>query len=218
MNTFLAASLFDSPWVILVVVLAAALSQWLMRRRLRDDAARRSVGDDAARESDASRPSQREMDLQEALRELLGGEPPPRAPRPPPIPSVVRDEQVSEGWLDEESLPPDSVRRDAPPATYEAAPSPAIPTVVPPPPRAAVARADTPRREAGPRQGRAARPFKQPGQTVGHPATVSHVQRRRRSRVGARAVALVRDARTVRTAFVASLVFGPPKAFESGRL
>ena len=48
-----------------------------------------------------------------------------------------------------------------------------------------------------------------------HPATVVNTRRGRRSRTGARAVALVRDARTVRQAFVASLVFGPPKAFES---
>ncbi|MBI4325571.1 MAG: hypothetical protein HY674_09940, partial [Chloroflexi bacterium] len=46
------------------------------------------------------------------------------------------------------------------------------------------------------------------------PATVVNTGRRRRSREGARAIALVRDARTVRQAFVASLVFGPPKAFE----
>ncbi len=38
MNTFLAASLFDNPWVLVVVVLVGGLSQWLMNRRLGNQA------------------------------------------------------------------------------------------------------------------------------------------------------------------------------------
>ena len=33
MNTLFAASLFDNPWVLVVIVLVGALSQWLMKRR-----------------------------------------------------------------------------------------------------------------------------------------------------------------------------------------
>lgn len=59
----------------------------------------------------------------------------------------------------------------------------------------------------------AAQRFAQLNEQGSHPATVVNTRRSRRSRENARAVALVRDARTVRRAFVASLRFSPPKAF-----
>ena len=33
MNTMLAASLFDSPWAVLVIILISVISNWLMKRR-----------------------------------------------------------------------------------------------------------------------------------------------------------------------------------------
>ena len=96
MNTLFAASLFDNPWVIVVIVLVGALSQWLMKRRQRNQADNQPDGDESLPSTDQPQArSQRQLDLQDALRELMGGEPAPRAPQPPPIPPVMRDAQPS---------------------------------------------------------------------------------------------------------------------------
>lgn len=215
MNTFVAASLFDSPWVILVIVLGGALSQWLMKRRQRNQADKRQDGDEPVPTVGAHEPSQRQLDLQEALRQLLGGEPPPRAPQPPPIPPVMRDAQPAEGWSDEEQFQPEPAWMDEAQETYEAARPPAIQTAAPSRPHPALARASATAIKTSEQNEEAVRRFEQLNEQGRHPATVVNAGRGRRSRAGARAVALVRDARTVRQAFVASLVFGPPKAFEN---
>ncbi len=64
-----------------------------------------------------------QLDLQEALRQLLRGEPPPRAPQPPPIPLVMREAQPAEVWPDEEQFQPEQAWMDEPQETYEAATS-----------------------------------------------------------------------------------------------
>lgn len=218
MNTLVAASLFDNSWVLLVIVLAGALSSWLMKRRQRNQADNRPDGDELSPSPRAQERSQRQLDLQEALRQLLGGEPPPQAPRPPPIPPVMRDAQPSEVWSDEEQFQPEQTWRDEPQEAYETARPPAIQTASPSRPHPALARANATRIEASERHEKAARrseQFNEQADQVKHSATVVGIGRGRRSREGARAVALVRDARTVRQAFIASLVFGPPKAFES---
>jgi hypothetical protein len=219
MNTLIAASLFDSPWVLLVIVLVGALSQWLMKRRQRNQAENQPEGDESL--PSLGKPqerSPRELDLQEVLRELLGGEPPPRAPQPPPVPPVMQDAQRSEGWLDEEQFQRKQSWRDEPQETLEATRPPAIQTDLPPQRHASLARAEATRLEAERRQRDAARRFEQLNEQARHPATVVNTARGLRSRTRARAVALVRDTRTVRQAFIASLVFGPPKAFETSHL
>ena len=219
MNTLFAASLFDSPWVILVIVLGGALSQWLMKRRQRNEAENRPDGDESLPSPGKPQErSPRELDLQEALRALLGGEPPPRAPQPPPIPPVMRDAQAAEDWSDEEQFQPEQTWRDEAQEAYEAARPPAIQTAPPSRAHLALARANATRIEASERQEKAARRFEQLNEQGRHPAIVVNTGRGRRSREGTRAVALVRDARTVRQAFVASLVFDSPKAFETPRL
>ena len=216
MNTLFAASLFDNPWVILVIVLGGALSQWLMKRRQRNEAENRPDGDESLPSPGKPQErSPRELDLQEALRALLGGEPPPRAPQPPPIPSVMRDAQAAEDWSDEEQFQPEQAWMDEPQETYEAARPPAIQTAPPSRPHIALARASAMAIKTSEQNEEAVRRFEQLNEQGRHPATVVNTRRGRRSRTGARAVALVRDARTVRQAFVASLVFGPPKAFEN---
>lgn len=215
MNTLFAASLFDSPWVLLVIVLGGALSQWLMKRRQGNQTDKRADGGEPLPVPKAQEHSQRPLDLQEALRQLLGGEPPPRAPQPPPIPPVMRDAQPAEVWSDEEQFQPEPAWMDEPQETYEAAHPPAIQTAAPSRPHPALARADAARLEAGERHEKAVRRFEQLNEQGRHPATVVNTGRGRRSSTGARAVALVRDPRTVRQAFVASLIFDPPKAFES---
>ena len=215
MNTLIAASLFDSPWVLVVIVLGGALSQWLMKRRQRNQADKRPDGDEPVPTAGAHEPSQRQLDLQEALRQLLGGGPPPRAPQPPPIPPVMRDAQPAEVWSDEEQFQPEQAWMDEAQETYEAARPPAIQTAPPSRPHPALARANATRIEVSEHNEEAVRRFAQLSEQGRHPATVVNTGRGRRSRTGARAVALVRDAQTVRQAFVASLVFGPPKAFET---
>jgi hypothetical protein len=216
MNTLFAASLFDNPWVLVVIVLVGALSQWLMKRRQRNQADNRADGDELlASPSTPQERSPRELDLQEALRQLLGGEPPPRAPQPPPIPPVMRDAESAESWPDEEQFQPEQAWRDEAQETYEAARPPAIQTAPPSRLHPALARASATAIKASEQNEEAARRFEQLNEQGRHPATVVDTGRGRRSREGTRAIGLLRDHRTVRHAFVASLVFGPPKAFES---
>jgi hypothetical protein len=215
MNTFFAASLLDSPWGILVIVVVGALSNWLMKRRQRSQADERQDSDEPVPTAAAHEPARRQLDLQEILRPLLGGEPPPRVPGPPPSPPVLRDAQQPEGWPDEEQCQPEQGGLDEPQETYEAArPS----TIQPAPPswaHSALTRANAPRIEASETHERAACRFEQLNEQGKYSPTVTNPGRGRRSRENTGALGLFRGHRKVRQAFVASLVFGPPKAFES---
>lgn len=215
MNTFVAASLFDSPWAILVIVLVGALSQWLMKRRQRSQADNRPDGDEPLPSVRDQEQSQRQFDLQEALRQLLGGEPPARAPQPRPIPPIQRDAQPAGAWSDEEQSQREQTWGDEPQESYEAARPAAIPTVPPGRSHSALTQANVARMEASERHEKAARRFEQLHEQGRHPATAVDIGRGRRSRAGARTVALLRDSRTVREAFIASLVFAPPKGWET---
>lgn len=214
MNSFAAANLLENPLVLVLILLLGALFQWLMKRRQRNQADKQPDGEELAPSPRAQDRSQRQFDLQEALRELMGGEPAPRPPPPPFVPRVSRDAQPSQVWSNDEQIQREQTWRDEPQETYEAARPPTIQTAPPPRPHPALTRAEATRLEAGERREQAARRFEQLSEQGRHPATVLSAARGRRSRTGARAVALVRDSRTVRQAFVASLVFGPPKAFE----
>ena len=214
MNTLFAASLFDSPWVILVIVLAGALSQWLMKRRQANQAENQPDGGESPPTSETQEQSQRQLDLQEALRALLGGEPPPRAPQPPPIPPVMRDAQPAEGWADEEQLQREHTWMDEPQEIPEAVRLPPIQTAPPSRPHPALAQASATAIKTSQQNEEAVRRFEQLNEQGRHPATVVNTGRGRRSREGTQAIGRLRDHRTVRQAFVASLVFGPPKAFE----
>jgi len=215
MNTLIAASLVDNPWVLVVVVLVGALSQWLMKRRQENQAENQPSGDDRVPPSKTPERLQRPLDLHEVLRQLLGGEAPPRAPQPPPIPPVMRDAQPAEVWPDEEQFQPEEAWMEEAQETHEAARPPAIQTAPPSRPHPALAGANANRiRNREPNE-EAVRRFEQLNEQGRHPATAVGIVRKRRSREGTRAIGLLRDPRTVRQAFVASLVFGPPKAFES---
>jgi hypothetical protein len=212
MNTFVAASLFDSPWVILVIVLVSALSQWLMKRRQRNQADERQDSDEPGPTAGGHEPSQRQFDLQEALRQLLGGEPPVRAPQPWPTPPVRRDAQPAEV---EEQFEREETWIHEPQEGHEAARPPAIPTTPPAGAYPALAQANLARTEVSERHKEGARRFVHLDEQGRHPATVVETGRGSRSRAGARTVALLRDSRTVRQAFIASLVFAPSKGWET---
>jgi hypothetical protein len=215
MNTVVAASFFDSPWVLPIIVLLGALTNWLMKRRQGNQAENQPSGDDPVPPSKTPERLQRPLDLQEVLRQLLGGEAPPRAPQPPPIPPVMRDAQPAEVWPDEEQFQPEQAWMDEAQETHEAARPPAIQTAPPSRPHPALAGANANRIKNSEPNEEAVRRFEQLNEQGRHPATVVNTGRGRRSRTGVRAVALLRDSRTVRQAFIASLVFGPPKAFET---
>ena len=214
MNSFAAANLFDNPLVLTAIVVVWVLVSWLMKRRQRSDAANRPDGDELLPPPDQTPGrSQRQLDLQDALRQLLGGEPPPQAPLPPPMPRAVRDGEPSQSWSDEEQ---EGAWTGETQEAYEEA-RPAAREFAEPSRQHAIALAQTNanRIEAEERDEKADRRFAQLIEQGEHPATVVSTERGRHSHTGARAVSLWGDPRTVRRAFVASLIFAPPKAFEN---
>ena len=78
----------------------------------------------------------------------------------------------------------------------------------------AVATVSVMAREASREEAQAAQRFEQLNERGRHPATVVSHTRQRPVRSGARGTSRWRDVRSVRRAFVASLVFAPPKSFE----
>jgi len=215
MNFFAQGNLFDNPLVLLVIVVLGALSSWLMKRRQRSEAANRRDGDELSPAAGAQGRSEHEPDMQEVLRRLLGGEPPPRAPLPPSIPPLMRDAHPSEDWSDEEQFEPQRTWTNEPQEADQMARQLAQQTAEQSRQRTALAQASATRLEARERHEKSARRFAQLIEQGEHPATVVSTERGRRSRTGARGVSLWRDPRTVRRAFVASLVFAPPKALEN---
>jgi len=215
MNFFAQGNLFDNPWVLLVIVAIGAISSWLTKRRQRNEAANQRDGDELQPSPRTRERSEDEPDMQEVLRRLLGGEPPPRAPLPPPIPPVMRDAQPSEDWSDEEQFEPQRTWINEAQEADQMARQLAQQTADPSRQRTAAAQASATRLEARERHEKSARRFAQLIEQGEHPATVVSAERGRRSRTGARGVSFWRDPRTVRRAFVASLVFATPKAFEA---
>ena len=213
MNSFAAINLFENPLVLMAIVVVWVLVSWLMKRRQNSDAANRPDGDELLPSRDQTQGrSERAPDLQEVLRQLLGGEPPPQAPLPPPMPRAVRDGESSQSLSDEEQ---EGAWTGETQEAYEEARPPAHETAEPSRQQTALAQASANRIEAGERQEKDDRRFAQLIEQGEHPATVVSTAHGRHSRTGGRAASLWRDPRTVRRAFVASLIFAPPKAFEN---
>jgi hypothetical protein len=199
MNSIVAASLFDSPWVIAAFVIAGAAINWLSQRRQQKQERQKQEQEQRGGTPSAAPPKPAgEFDMEETLRRLLGEESlPPAAPSvprpvPPPIPRPVAPppRRFEEG--DDETyvqLPP------------VMAPKPAW--VVPTPRAVAAAR----QVDAAAREASAAPPA--PVAPVINLGLVLRSRARKRTswNWGSQAGA--------RQAFVASLVFGPPKGLES---
>lgn len=192
MNSLFAAGLFDSPWLLAVLIIVGALASWLSKRR-------QEKGADARREGDEPSPGSGEppgeLSLEEALRRLMGEEP----PVPPPIPRGGRGGlPPAPDWQEEEPFQP--ARRTVPPL---------------PPPLIPVAQAGISPAVAGEQQEESVRRLEQLNAQGRHPATVVGHGRGYRSGVRSRrAASRWRDPRSARRAFVASLVFGTPKGLE----
>lgn len=203
----IAANLFDSPWVILILVLVGALFNWLMKRR-------RPAGADASPDRLESLPSpgeqghsSRQLDWQDALRQLLGGE-------PPPLSRASRNEPPSVGGRDEEPLYPDRRWRDEPPETLEGLRQSENHTVERSRQYIASASVGAAPAETNERQEKAIRhiaPFHPPPRS---PARTVSTTSGRHSSVSGQAVHPWREPRIVRRAFIASLVFAPPKGLK----
>jgi hypothetical protein len=187
MNVFFAAGLFDNPWVVALIVIGGALANWLAKRRQEKQAERPVEGDEP---SPSSGKPPGEFNLEETLRRLMGEEP----PAPPPIPRAAPGEVPPvRDWQEEEPFQPLSQT---------------VPTLRPP--LIAVAHASA----ASEQQAEAARRFEQLNEQGRHPATVVGHPHGDRSRAARRTASRWRDPRSVRQAFVASMVFAPPKSLE----
>lgn len=194
-NALFAVGLFDNPWVVAVIVIVGALANWLSKRRQEKQAGQPPEGDEP---SPSSGKPPGEFSLEETLRRLMGEEPPAPRPAPPPIPGAAQGElPPAPDWEEEEPLQPVS------------------PTVPPMrPPLIAVSQASVTTTAVSEQQEQAARRFEQLNEQGRHPATVVGHGRGHRSRAARRAASLWRDPRSARQAFVASMVFAPPKSLE----
>lgn len=197
MNVFATGNLFGQPLVLLAIFLLGALSSWLKKRCHRTEAANRPDDDELSPSPKPHARPEHEPDMQDILRRLLGGEPPPRKPLAPSIPPAMRGTQAAENWSDEEpieSLEAEKATRLRAQQIADAFRQ-----------RTASAEARK-RREKPARRASLHEPATQP-------VTAMSTERSRRSRAGRRA-ALWRSSQTVREAFVASLVFAPPKTIK----
>jgi hypothetical protein len=198
MNELIAAGLFDGPWLVVLLIVASALVNWLSNRRQSKQSEARP--DDTQLPPTTGKP-RGEMKLEEMMRRLMGEEEPAS---PPPLPHDSRS--VPEIWEPEEgesSQPPWLEERPVVRPVQPAAP-PVIPTTG----RIAseLARARVLKAEAR-RAYENARRFKQ--HQRGQPAGRVVPLRSSTTRGD-----YWRSRRTARKAFVDSLVFGPPKGLE----
>lgn len=187
MNQILAAGLFDQPWIVAVVIILGAVINWLSQRRQEKQQQREERQSQETAPVPPPKP-QGEFEMEEALRRLLGEDPPRPNPAPPPIPRTV-------------------VAPPAPPARPGRVTTPII---LPPP--VAVALVDDELRKVSDVEGQAALRFAQTDEQVQHHLVRSGPGARVR---GSKWSGLWRDRASVRRAFVGSLVFGPPKGLES---
>jgi type IV secretory pathway VirB10-like protein len=194
MNALFAAGLIDNQWLFAIIVIVGAVANWLSKRRQEKQAEQHPP--ESEETSPPSGKPAGEFNLEEALRRLMGEE--PSLPVPRPIPHAPPSELPSApDWEEEESY--QTARQTTPPLR---------------PPRIAVAQAIIATTAASEQQEQAARRFEQLNEQARHPATVvSHV-RAYRLHAGKRAASPWRNPRSARQAFVASLVFAPPKSLE----
>ena len=174
MIPFFAAGLFDSPWVVLAILIGSALANWLAKRRQEKQAEQRPEGEE-----------------------------PPPPPVPPVIPQAARGElPPAQTWSEKKPLPPQSGRQ---PAKHSSR------VLLPP---VALAPVSFMPQKAGETEEQTARRFEQLNEQARHPATVVIHKHQPASRFRPRSAARWRDTRSVRQAFIASLVFAPPKSLE----
>lgn len=196
MHPIFAVSIFDSPWIIVAIVLVSIISNWLSKRREAKEAEKKTHGNQPPPVS-SGQPAQ-DFDLEETLRRLMGEEPPPKAPAPPPLPPANRRE-----------VPPEPVWDEGEPArpSWQTPPPIRLPPLPAAPPRFTAP-------VVGEQQREAARRFEQLNEQGRHPATVVGHGHKSSSASASRLASKWRHPRKARQAFVASIVFAPPKGLE----
>jgi len=195
MTTIFAIGLFDNPWVVAVIILGGAVVNWLSQRRQAKQPGQEQRPEDAAAPT-ANKPAG-EFNMEETLRRLLGEQLPPPSSVPPPVPQPTRAAPKVAPRRTAQAGNTVAVKRTPPkltPPSLEVAPAAAI-------------------YQVGQTREQAAVRFEQLNEQGQHPAKALDL-RRHHSRAGA-PTAMWRDRRSVRRAFVASLVFGPPKGLET---
>jgi len=202
-NPTFTAGLFDSPWVVLAILVGSAVANWLAKRRQEKQTGQPGPQPRHDELTTPSRTPPGEFNLEETLRRLMGEEPPPPRSTPPVIPRSARPElPPTRARSEDELLRPESARQLA----NLGGPVLRPPVVVPP--------ADVPGYIASAEVEQAEKRFAQLAEQVRQPAKVVTHLRRPASRSRRRGKTPWRDARSVRRSFVASLVFAPPKSIE----
>jgi len=201
MYPILAAGLFDNPWIVAVIIVGGALINWLSQRR---QAKQQGEPPPEGAAPTSPKKASEEFNMEEALRRLLGEQVVPPSPAPPPIPRASQEQRPASPAVRRvvPTAPPVRTRLEDSREGYM--------SVLSPPP-IAVARPVALSAQGGTDSDRAAMRFEQLNEQGRHPAVAHGL--RRHSRSGAWG-SLWRDRRSVRRAFVASLVFGPPKGLE----
>jgi len=202
MNSFVAANILESPLVLLAILLLSSLYSWLMKKRQSNQEESRPAGDERRPSPGAQGRPEHAPNVQEILRRLLGGEPPPQLP--PPLPFAVDGGEPPHVGRDEQQFDPQRTWMAGTQEAHEKARQPAHEAAERARQHAALAHSE--------RRDKAARRFAQLNEQGRHPATVVSTARGRRS--GTRPASHWRDSRSVRRAFVASLIFAPPKGLE----
>jgi hypothetical protein len=186
LSPFIIAGLLDGPWVVIAIVVAGALTNWLNKRREEKAAGEKSNPDSAPVQPQPVTP-----DWEERLRRLLGEE------LVPPSPRSTQPAQAA---------PP--VRR--PPVLRPAERRPAS-AMRPPPVEVAPVFVPATAEHVSGGVDETVRRFEQMDPAVMTPVRpIAGMGNRRGNMLGASLL----QPQAVRQAFIASLVFGPPKAFE----
>lgn len=180
---YIFADIFDSPWVILMVILGGPLINWLTKRR---EEAKEQQQQSGGKKSGTA---EERAAMAELLRQLTG-QPPAKAPVPPPLPARHDDE-------DEGELIVPSNRRSGPPKLPSTGGS-------------AVQAINRERELAKQR-------VKQLKEEHRHLAGGDKYSKGRGVSKGKHKASPWRDHKKARQAFVASLIFAPPKGLEMDR-
>jgi hypothetical protein len=192
-SPFIIAGLFDGPWVFVFIVLVSAVVNWLSKRRQEQ-----AGGEDRRNEMSGGQPPKAPADWEERLRRLLGEEVVPPRPGPPPS---------------SQSAPP--LRRPTAPTPRPPILRPGGPTAPawrPPPVEVVPVTVKTTRDEVvGHGVEETIRRFESldsAAMTSVRPLGIMKPAR------GSMLGAALRQRQVAQQAFVASLVFGPPKGLE----
>jgi hypothetical protein len=191
----------DSLIGLLIFVLISVLASWLQKKQRTEEQAPptlpRRPRAQGAPAPGREEPARQKVDWEEELKRLLEGE--PAEPPPPPPPPIVVVSQPRQ------PAPPPLLRQaETVPTSPEHSPVEVTFTPLPGLTESAQAYAEASTLEEKVQQ--------HLRQVTQKPVAMTHVQHREPSRAAQDALTLLRDRRSVRSAVMASVVLGPPRA------